>query len=106
MGMLAFGRSITRRSGPSSLVMTGERGRLETISSTGPSLPGITLTERIVTRVAEGCEAIAWGVDWAGLGAGTKATTTQQSRTSWGPIRDKTSFPLRSRIQKARYHRR
>src|SRR5439155_5439746 len=104
-GMLAFGRSITRRSGPSSLVMIGESGRSERISSTGPSFSGITFTERIVTLVREGRDAVAWGVDWAGLEAGTRATTTQQSRTSWGPIRDKTSFPVRSRILKARYHR-
>src|SRR5256884_5151693 len=101
--MLAFGRSLTRHSGPSSLVMAGETGRSERISSTGPSFPGITFTERIVTSVT--CEPVGWGLDWAAAEAETRVTTTQQSRTSWGPIRDKTSFPVRSRILKARYHR-
>src|SRR5437660_12104563 len=100
--MLAFGRSITRRSGPSSLVMAGETGRSERICSTGPSFPGLTFTERLVTRVT--CEPVGWGLDWAAAEADTRVTTTQQSRTSWGPIRDKTSPPVRSRLLKARHH--
>ena len=38
------------------------------------------------------------------LKAGTRASTTETSRTSWGPRRDKTSFPVKQRILSAQYH--
>src|SRR5438309_2883716 len=89
--MRALGRSITRRSGLSSLLMTGEMGRLDMISMVGPSFSGITLTERIIT--AGGDVRPACAPDWAAAGKEMRTPTTWQTRTSWGPMRDKTSFP-------------
>src|SRR2546430_11648488 len=91
--MRALGRSITRRSGLSSLLMTGEMGRLDMISMVGPSFSGITLTERIIT--AGGDVRPACPPDWAAAGKEMRTPTTWQTRTSWGPMRDKTSFPRR-----------
>src|SRR2546423_13109224 len=99
--MRALGRSITRRSGLSSLLMTGEMGRLDMISMVGPSFSGITLTERIIT--AGGDVRPACAPDWAAAGKEMRTPTTWQTRTSWGPMRDKTSFPRR-RGHSERYH--